>query len=511
MDHLQKVAKQVKLSLFVSLIGSNICIILIWLVADKVLHLQSYITIAVLVIVALIVSGIISVRLSRYVMQPLRSVWQAILHLDPNLTGAKAPDPESLTLGRELAANMLNNIYQLISSADKLNVETSNKLKDLNNSFLAQSLPLPLIVLDTEQNITFINKTAADYLGFNVFDLVGKNIYMIMDMAFPSEDTFDIWLKKAKSSNVTASKAWERVKLAIRDNHPELLFDMAAYYNRDNIDGNETLIVLFDHTKQYSQDEQAISFVALGVHELRAPLTLLRGYIEVFEDELKGKLSPELESFMEKMHAQAEQLMAFVNNILNVARIDNDQLELKLEETDWAQVLNSCIESLDIRARVRGISLSCAVADNLPTVGVDRLSIQEVINNLVDNAIKYSGKSTQINIESHLNNDGQIETNIEDFGVGISQSVLPNLFTKFYRDHNNRSQIGGTGLGLYLSKAIVQAHGGNLWVRSKQGKGSVFGFSVQTYSNIASKNQASDQEVIAQAHGWIKNHSLYRR
>src|SRR5207244_1696922 len=113
------------------------------------------------------------------------------------------------------------------------------------------------------------------------------------------------------------------------------------YYNRDNPNKTETLIVLFDHTKQYSQDEQAVSFVALTVHELRTPLTLLRGYIEVFQEELTGKIDPELAGFMQKMQSQAEQLTAFVNNILNVARVEDDQLELRLQEATWPDILKS--------------------------------------------------------------------------------------------------------------------------------------------------------------------------
>ena len=89
---------------------------------------------------------------------------------------------------------------------------------------------------------------------------------------------------------------------------------------------------------------------------------------------------------------------------------------------------------------------------------------------------------------------------------------MPNLFTKFYRDHRNRAQIGGTGLGLYLSKAIVTAHGGTMWVRSKEGEGSTFGFTLMPYDKLAAEHkEGPDQGITRSAHGWIKNHSLYRR
>jgi signal transduction histidine kinase len=335
---------------------------------------------------------------------------------------------------------------------------------------------------------------------------------MVLDMSFPSDDTFDKWLKASKDSSATATYSWERVRLNVRDNHPALLFDLAAYYNRENPQKAETMLILFDHTKQYSQDDQAVSFVALSVHELRTPLTLLRGYIEVFEEEFSGKMDDELKSFMQKMRSQADQLTAFVNNILNVARVDDDQLQLQLEEASWPEVLKSSVESISLRAKVRGIQLRCRWSTDLPNVGVDRLSIQEVINNLVDNAIKYSGNSTVIEIESHLSQDGRVETTVKDYGLGIPSAIMPNLFTKFYRDHRNRAQIGGTGLGLYLSKAIIDAHGGNLWVRSKEGQGSTFGFTLIPYSQLTEElRKTGNTEIVRSAHGWVKNHSLYRR
>jgi signal transduction histidine kinase len=275
--------------------------------------------------------------------------------------------------------------------------------------------------------------------------------------------------------------------------------------------GYETMLVLFDHTEVYSQDDQAISFVALSVHELRTPLTLLRGYIEVFDEELGPNLTPELRGFMQKMDASAQQLAAFVDNILNVAKIEDNQLTLQLHEEKWDEVLNTVIGDLSLRANVRGITIKTDIATDLPTVGVDRYSIYEVVANLLDNAIKYSKGTKEIHVTAILNKDGMVETSVKDFGLGIDGSILPHIFDKFYRNHRNRSQIGGTGLGLYLSHAIVQAHGGQISVSSKVDEGSTFSFTVLPYTKLADANKTGDTNGITRgAHGWIKNHSLYR-
>ena len=453
---------------------------------------------------------LIASKVSSYLMQPIKAVWQAVLHISPD-TDAVAPRPDSLKFGRELVASLTARVYRLAIVAEKTEEENRARAADLHSNFIAQNLPLPLIVLDPKQNISFANEAAADYIGLPSEDMHGKNAYMVLDMSFPSEDTFDKWLKDVKVNSATASASWERVRLNVRDSHPVRLFDLAAYYNRDNPLGNETVLVLFDHTKTYSQDDQAISFMALSVHELRTPLTLLRGYIEVFEEELGPAANDELKSFMQKMHAQAEQLTDYVNNILNVARVDDDQLELRLSSEDWSSVLKSAIQMNALRAKVRGITLKCRIARELPPVAVDRLSVSEVITNLIDNAMKYSGDSNVINISTYLTPEGMVETTVQDFGKGIPSSVIPNLFTKFYRDHRNRSLIGGTGLGLYLCKAIVTAHGGSIWVRSHEGEGSTFGFTLLPFDKAQTLEQTSDEGITRSAHGWIKNHSLYRR
>lgn len=512
MDYLQRLIRQTKLRLFIVVLLDNAIFIGSWWLGDKIFGLNGRELIALLVAVALAETTLVATSFGSYLMQPLKAIWQAVMHLAPEGEEVAAPKPESLHFGRDLVASLMSHIYQLVNVADKTQAADQHG-ESLNNNFVAQNLPLPLVILDNTETIRYANEAAAKYVGITPGDMIGKNVYMVLDMSFPSEDTFDKWLKNAKQKSATASTSWERVRLNVRDNHPTRLFDLAAYYNRDNPEHNETMLAMFDHTKEYSQDDQAVSFIALSVHELRTPLTLLRGYIEVFEDELGQTLTdPELKSFMLKMRAQAEQLTDFVNNILNVARVDDDQLELRLQSEDWAGTLKGAVAMIGLRAKIRGITLQCRIAQNLPPVGIDKLSISEVINNLIDNAIKYSGDSKIIKIETYLNKEGLVETTVQDFGLGVPTSVMPNLFTKFYRDHRNRAQIGGTGLGLYLSKAIITAHGGSIWVRSREGQGSTFGFTLLPYDRVAEEMKRNgDQEITRSAHGWIKNHSLYRR
>jgi len=510
MEYLRKFTSGIRTRLFAVLVIDNLLFLADWWLADRVLHLEGMTLLIALIIVPILSLTILPWASTRYLAQPTKLIAEAILHIAPDAAvTTPAPDPTAARFGKELVANLIHQIYELAMLAEKSD-QMKGEGSDLSKNVIANNLPLPLLLIDAEQNVLFANQAANKYIGLT--ELTGKNIYSVLDMSFPSEETFDDWLKTTKEKSVTASNSWERVRLAPTDGRPLRLFDLAAYYNKDNPEKIETMLVLFDHTKAYSQDDQAVSFIALSVHELRTPLTLLRGYIEAFEDEFAGKLDPEMNDFMFKMSATAQQLTAFVNNILNVARVDDDQLVLKLQEEQWGDVIRSAANNLALRAKVRGITLEYSVAPNLPTVGVDRVSIMEVINNLVDNAIKYSGQSKRIRISTSLNKEGLVETNVQDFGVGIPANIIPNLFTKFYRDHHNRAQIGGTGLGLYLSKAIVSAHGGNIMISSKLGEGSTFSFTLKPYAQLAEERKNSDDnEIVRGAHGWIKNHSLYRR
>lgn len=511
MDHLDSLRRRIKLSLLGALVLEN-AVVLGSYVALGQTELSATERIAASIVIALVATTAVAWLFTSLVVEPMKRIWQAVLRLSPSEQGNTAPDSKKLLIGQDLVSSLTTQLYQLATVADQAASEAKTKAGDLHQNFVAQYLPLPLFVIDAQDTITFANEQAASYIGIQSHDMIGKNVYMVLDMSFPSPDTLDTWLKSVKVNSATAVNNWERVRLNVRDDHPALLFDLAAYYNRDNPDRNETMLVLFDHTKQYSQDDQAVSFIALSVHELRTPLTLLRGYIEVFEEELSGTMNPELQDFMAKMKAMSDQLTAFVNNILNVARVDDDQLELRLNSEDWASVLKHAIELISLRAKVRGIKLECRIARNLPPVGADRLSVSEVLNNLIDNAIKYSGDSKVIKIDVGLNREGMVQTTIQDFGVGIPRAVVPKLFTKFYRDHRHRAQIGGTGLGLYLSKAIVEAHGGSIWVSSKEGEGSTFGFTLMPYAKLAAQQkQNGESEITRSAQGWIKNHSLYRR
>lgn len=213
------------------------------------------------------------------------------------------------------------------------------------------------------------------------------------------------------------------------------------------------------------------------------------------------------------MQVASQNLSAFVNNILNVAKIEENQLTLKLHEENWSELLTKIVANLRLKGEVQGKTIELEIGTDLPSVGIDRISIAEVITNLIDNAIKYSpADKTLIKVRTNLTKDGQVETVVQDFGVGVPTQVMPHLFEKFSRNYRNKNDVIGSGLGLYLSKALVTAHGGNIWVRSLEGQGSEFGFTILPFASLSDdEKNGVNSEITRSAHGWIKNHSLSRR
>ncbi len=514
MDHISRLKAQVFARIAFGMIFMAALALVAWHLAVEQGMLESLLGLVAIFIAIASLLLLVAQQLTKGLVEPIEKLSQAIVHVAPGHEQEQsvAPKLDAVRIGRELVSSMALQVYELASKVEKSSPENDGQRASLVQAVnVIYHLPLPLYVLNNKQQITNASEAGITYSGASSANLFGKPIEEHLRMDFPNENTLGEWIEECQQNKVTSTEFWERVRITTPDEQTKQC-DMSAHYNRDNPSGTEFIITIFDRTERYNQDDESLSFVALAVHELRNPLTMLRGYIEVFEDELGESLNKELQDFMHKMNVAAGQLTIFVNNILNVARIEQNNLMMNLREANWNKTINNILDDMDIRANINGITIERYIDDDLPNAGIDDVSIYEVIANLIDNAIKYSGESKKIIIKSTAGKTGYIETTIQDFGVGMPSNVTENLFEKFYRNHRTRGKIGGTGLGLYLTKAIISAHGGQVWVHSKEGEGSTFGFSVVPYSQLSEElKKSGNKDIVRQSHGWIKNHSMYRR
>lgn len=511
MDFLTKYRRKVALKAFLVAIVPVILTIASWYITLELLNFEPIFIVVISLSVGISASIITSQLFIPTLSDPLEKIQEIVLYAAHTERGGNIPDISKLKVANDLVENLSREIYNLGSSSavNETNTENQSISSEPARQTVIDSIPLPIFGLDQNQIITFANKATSDFLSKDINEILGKPFYDSFNLSFKYDISFEEWLKESKKNSVTATRIWDRVRHTIESDKWKQ-FDLVANFSSGSSSGTETTIAIFDRTDKYNTDDYDASIVALAVHELRTPLTIMRGYIEVFQDEIGPTLSPELKDFMHKMQASAEQLTSFVGNILNVAKVEEDQLQLKLRKEDLANILGSAISDLELRAQVHGKHINLKIDENIPEVAADRISIHEVINNLVENAIKYSHNSENIDVKAYVNSEGLPEVSVQDYGIGIPQSVMGELFQKFHRSHKTKAQVGGTGLGLYLCKALIKAHGGNIWVRSKEGEGAIFSFTLLPYDQLSSEQVEGEDGIIRGAHGWIKNHSLYR-
>jgi len=503
MNSFKRYSSKTSLTIFLLAALSNLVVLGLYILLTSS-EVQKAVSLIVSVTLGLIISFLLRLVVLRRVFKPFSVIWQAVTHVSPAGEQVPAPSLKDLEKAGAMASSLVQNIYALSNPGENEPVKQVAQ----PGQTIVDYLPLPILALDKTGKIVFANALAAEYLGRTTTELIGGNLNTTIQFNFAAKNNLESWVKEVSASKVTAYTSWDRVKVQLPDEKGLKQFDLAAHFSKDNAAGYEVLLALFDHTDKYASEDNSTSYVALAVHELRTPLTMLRGYIEVFEDELGDQLTPELQGFMKKMNAAAQTLTAFVSNILNVARVDENALVLSLHEANWNDLLTNICKDVEMRVKVKNKTLQLNVQPGLPTVAVDKISIYEVVSNLIDNAVKYSGDSTKIIVHARVAQDGSVETIVQDFGIGIPPSAINHLFTKFYRSHRSKGAVSGSGLGLYLVKAIVEAHGGNVWVQSKEGQGSSFGFTLVPYSKVSSGDNKG--QIEHEAHGWIKNHSTYR-
>jgi signal transduction histidine kinase len=243
------------------------------------------------------------------------------------------------------------------------------------------------------------------------------------------------------------------------------------------------LLTLHDVTAERQLEEMKLDFVSMAAHELRTPLTSIQGYLSVLMTQAARKLTPEERTFLSRVKISADQLVALVENLLSVSRIEQGALTVHLTPTDWLPLVTQTVADFAHRAREKKITLTLRRPPrSLPKVLVDPLRITEVLTNLLSNAMTYTqpGGRVQVSLEVQ---PGAVVTHVTDTGPGIPKEALPKLFTKFFRVAGKLEQGSkGTGLGLYISKAIVEMHRGRIWVESELGKGSTFSFALPVAS-----------------------------
>lgn len=436
------------------------------------------------------------------VLLPFRDLTAALTHVSGEPNDVRPPNQNAEHYQHDGFSPLLKLVYKLaVDNAEPVHsAPQGGSLLDQAMSYSSANI----IILDEKGTILYASAKAPVREA--------KDGAQKLALLFEEEIDFDMWLQDSVHRLVRSNKNWLRIADKIVGEPGRRVFDISASYEK----GNKAPVVLvcFDRTEVYQPEDDQLDFISFAAHELRGPVTVIHGYLDILGQELPQ--TPDFDEtrlLLSRLIVSANRLSGYISNVLNASRFDRRHLKVQLSERPLSEVYDSIRDDMSLRASTQNRLLSVTIPADLPTVAADLSSLSEVFSNLIDNALKYSNEGGSVAVRSYVDGDF-VRTDIIDNGIGMPANVVGNLFHKFYRSHRSRETVSGTGIGLYITKAIVESHGGTIEVKSEEGKGSLFSFTVPIYASVAEKlrsgHNTNEGLIRSGSEGWIKNHAKYR-
>jgi PAS domain S-box-containing protein len=397
------------------------------------------------------------------------------------------------------------------TASSKINT-LSGKLtqEQLKAQALMSSIGEGVMVVDNNRQIQLFNKAAQELTGWDEASAQNLDYNLVLqlhtaddkDLAPGMDPVTAVWDKRApvvKDDLVMTTRAGRKIQLNIS------ISPIA-----DNAGAMTGAIALFrDISKEKETERQKDEFVSTASHEMRTPVAAIEGYISLAMNANVATIDDRAMKFLTKAHESIGHLGELFRDLLSVTKAEEGALTAKIEAVNIAELLQSATEDMQFVAQKKNLTLVLQTASSvgkaitpLYYVAANPERLREVIMNLTDNAVKYTPEGgIKITLSG---NDKEVTVSITDTGPGIAAEDIPHLFQKFYRvDSTATRTIGGTGLGLYLCRRLIELFNGRIWVESKVGQGSSFNFSLPRLSEaeIARMKEAATQTPAQAAAG----------
>ncbi|HSW66792.1 MAG TPA: ATP-binding protein [Bacillota bacterium] len=388
--------------------------------------------------------------------------------------------------------SMGGSLEAFVHDLQKRNASLSEERR--KQSSILESVSDGIIAINKKGEIVLINAPAAALIGKKPADLTGASfrehfILMVNERPF--------------ALNVTRAGIYhyDDLVLPYADKLSYLELVVAVVEDMQDI---AAIITVHDLTPGRELEVMKLDFVAIAAHELRTPLTVVRGYLDLVNS------SPEISrltvmnlEYLQRAQSGVSQLSGLINNILNVSRIERGTLHVNLTKVDLGEILARAVVQQRVSAVLKQQHLGYAPPKEQTFVAADESAINEVVTNLINNAIKYTPEGGHISVAAERVGDF-VRVEVGDDGQGIPDGAKANLFTKFYRVENSMTTGNrGTGLGLFISKSIISLHHGEIGVVSKLGEGSTFYFTLPLYDERTQHNVNKESEELDDIHGWF--------
>ncbi|MFA5863419.1 MAG: ATP-binding protein [Phycisphaerae bacterium] len=440
--------------------GKNILAVLrlsvpVTTIAAAVNSLYLKIILAGLVVAA--VAAMVSLGVSRRISRPLEEMRHAADLFAGGELMWRLPIPDT----REIAilAESLNSMAAQLDDRIRTLVQQRNEQEAVLSSMVEG-----VLAIDAEERIISINQAGAKLLHVNPDDVHGRSIQEVVR----NTDLQEFVVKALTSRQPVEGD------ITLHDNGGRFLQAHGTILHDGQKNGIGAVIVLNDVTRLHRLETIRRDFVANVSHELKTPITSIKGFVETLLDGAMNN-PEELSRFLQIIARQTDRLNAIIEDILSLSRIE-DQTEknrIQLEKAPLREVLRSAIQLCELQALAKEIHLDLT-CDEAIMVRMNAPLLEQAIVNLIDNAVKYSDTGKQVTVKGRQTAD-EVIICIRDMGCGIEKEHLPRIFERFYRVDKARSRkLGGTGLGLAIVKHITLAHGGTIFVDSAPGQGSDF-------------------------------------
>jgi two-component system phosphate regulon sensor histidine kinase PhoR len=437
---------------------------------------QSVWDITLLVLQSFLIVGALSLLIAFIFTSRLVSPIQEMEQFTRRLQDGE--EPGTLIIGSTGETGRLaRNINYLVGELkDKIRSADEEKGK-LEAAFA--SMADGVLVLDNEGRIEALNQSFKAILGVRGRDIIGRT---------PLEAFRNIDLENAMDQyRETGLPVAEEITLG---RTPDMTLDVSISPIRGlPKDEEKTMMVFHDVTRLKKLEKMRVDFVANVTHEIKTPLTAILGFIETLE---QGAISEEetARKFLHTIRKQATRLNRLVDDLLFLSNIELGETRLFFESVTLAGVMESVVTMVDQRVREKGIALTKDIPHELPPLRADRDRLNQILLNILDNAVKFTPEKETISVTARLSDDEtHVVVTIADTGIGIPKSEVSRLGERFYRVDKTRSrELGGTGLGLSIVKHLMHAHGGEMEIESQLGAGTAVSLYFPAYRKDAEEN-----------------------
>ena len=417
-----------------------------------------------------VIVGIVYMN-SSIITGELRKLYQGVKKISSGEFGYKLDDKEVDKEVKELYS-AFNDMSEKLSRYNEQTIESLTFERNKLESVL-MSIVNGVVVCDNHDKVIMVNNYAKRLLEVEEDDILNTQIQQFCD----SSGEFCFADKIPQFKDTPLDDDGTPVPFNIEIDKRILKCLISPMFTRSNSYVGY-IIVLIDVTKDVEMDQLRSNFISNVSHELRTPVTVLRSYIDTlynFGNDFDFNTQRE---FIGVMNQEIIRLNRMVNDILDFSRYEAQNVHLEKTKQDIIEIVEDAVNQVQVLAKEHDLTISIMKEPDLPQIYVNVDSISRAFMNILSNAIKYSPDGKRIKVRVERSRDGEyVEVSVEDQGPGLSEKDQKKVFDRFYRCENATHTVKGTGLGLHLVKVTVEKHhGGQVFVNSKEGEGSTFGF-----------------------------------